>query len=138
MLKLITIIKPYSAFILAAWVIAIITMSSIPDIPTLKLHAAKKDIRLDYLIHFCEYGFLAFMAYLAFSGRDFNPGAGRLILITAGLVLFAVADEMHQKFIPGRSYNPRDTVSNLLGITVALISCLIIFRMIRKRYSTNE
>lgn len=132
MLRAITFIKPYSRYILAAWVIAMVAVSSTPNIPTLKLHTAHSDIRLDYLIHFCEYAFLGFMAYLAFS-KDFTANPGRFLMITLGLVVFAIADEYHQKLIPGRTYNIRDTLSNLLGIVAALVFCILAFRGIRNR-----
>lgn len=131
MLRIIAFIKPYSGYILAVWVIALVAVSSTPNIPTLKLHTAHSDIRLDYLVHFCEYVFLGFMAYLAFS-KDYSAKAGRFFMITAGLVLFAIADEYHQKLIPGRTYNIRDTMSNVLGIAAALSFCLAAFRGIRK------
>ncbi|HLN56792.1 MAG TPA: VanZ family protein [Bacteroidales bacterium] len=123
MIRVITFIKPYSGYILAAWVIAILAVSSTPNLPTLKLHTAKSDIRLDYLIHFCEYAFLAFMTYLAFSSEDFSMKAGRLLIIVAVLVIFATFDEFHQKLIPGRTFNPKDLLSNLTGICTSLLFC---------------
>lgn len=120
MLRLITIIKPFSGYILAAWVIMIIVISLTPDLPVLKLHTAKKEIRLDYVIHFCEYGFMAFMAYLAFSRRDFRITAAGLVTITACIILFALAEEFHQRMVPGRTFNFKDIISNILGIVTAL------------------
>jgi VanZ family protein len=129
MLKLITLLKPYAAYILVAWVIIIIIVSSLPGIPTLKLHTSKSDIRLDYLIHFCEYGSLAFLAYLTFTKR-FRTAVKMFFLVTIGLVLFAVADEFHQKLIPGRSFNVMDIISNISGILAAMVFCIVTFRKI--------
>lgn len=128
MQRLITFIKPYSGFILAAWVIAMAVVSSTPNIPTLKLHTAHSDIRLDYLIHFLEYAFLAAMTYLAFSSKDLSLSAGRFFMILAVLVLFAIADEFHQKVIPGRTFNIKDMLCNFMGIIAAFIFCLAAFR----------
>ena len=129
MLKLITLLKPFAAYILVAWVITIIIVSSLPGIPALKFHTSKSDIRLDYLIHFCEYGSLAFLAYLTFAKR-FSTAGKMFFLITIGLVVFAVADEFHQKLIPGRSFNVMDIVSNISGILAALVFCVVTFKMI--------
>lgn len=129
MIRLITFVKPIAGYILAAWVILIIVISLTPDLPVLKVHTAKKEIRLDYLIHFCEYGFMAFMAYLAFSGNNFRIAPSRLVLITSCVLLFALAEEFHQKMIPGRTFNYRDILSNILGIAAALTFFTVINRM---------
>ena len=106
--------------------------------PTLKIHTAKMEIRLDYLIHFCEYGSLAFLAFLAFIGDDFKVNHRKFALITILLLAFAVLDEFHQKFIPGRTYNIMDILSNITGIVAAVIFCLVVFRMISVRYKNPE
>lgn len=122
--------RPYAKYLLAAWIIAILTVSSIPSLPTVKIHTAKTDIRLDYLIHFVEYGILAFMAFLSFTGRDFRLNRRKFVLISLGLIAFAMIDEFHQKLIPGRTFNPKDIYSNISGIVAAIIYCTIIFRKI--------
>jgi VanZ family protein len=133
MIRLIIWCKPFAKYLLAAWIIAVIIVSSIPHLPTLKIHTAKSDIRLDYLIHFCEYGIMAFMAFLSFSGREFEMNYKKWIFLTLGLILFAFLDELHQKLIPGRSYNINDILSNISGILAVLIFCIVVFRMIIRR-----
>jgi VanZ family protein len=133
MIRLIIWCKPFAKYLLAAWIIAVIIVSSIPHLPTLKIHTAKSDIRLDYLIHFCEYGIMAFMAFLSFSGREFEMNYKKWIFLTLGLILFAFLDELHQKLIPGRSYNIKDILSNISGILAVLIFCIVVFRMIIRR-----
>jgi VanZ family protein len=55
-------------------------------------------------------------------------------LITAAfLILLAVLDELHQKLIPGRSFNVEDILSNITGILAGLIFCVLIFRKIARR-----
>jgi VanZ family protein len=133
MIRLIIWCRPFAKYLLAAWIITVIIVSSIPHLPTLKIHTAKSDIRLDYFIHFCEYGIMAFMAFLSFADREFKMNYKRWILLTLGLILFAILDELHQKLIPGRSYNIKDILSNISGIVAVLIFCLFIFRMISDR-----
>jgi VanZ family protein len=133
MLKLIIWCKPFAKYLLAAWVLAVIIVSSIPHLPTLKIHTAKSDIRLDYLIHFCEYGIMALMAFLSFAGKDFKMNYKRWILLTMGLILFAILDELHQKLIPGRSFNIKDILSNISGILAVLVFCIVVFRMIIRK-----
>ena len=133
MLKLIIWCKPFAKYLLTAWVLAVIIVSSIPHLPTLKIHTAKSDIRLDYLIHFCEYGIMALMAFLSFAGKDFKMNYKRWILLTVGLILFAILDELHQKLIPGRSFNIKDILSNISGILAVLVFCIVVFGMIIRR-----
>jgi len=133
MIRLLIWCKPYAKYFLAAWMLTIISVSSIPSIPTLKIHTAKSEIRLDYLIHFCEYGLLAGMAFLAFVSSEFKMTNKRFLLITSFLILFAILDEYHQKFIPGRAFNLKDIYSNIAGILAALVFCVIVFRAIAKK-----
>lgn len=133
MLKLIIWCKPFAKYLLVAWIMAVIIVSSIPHLPTLKIHTARTDIRLDHLIHFCEYSIMALMAFLSFSGREFEMNYKKWILLTLGLILFAILDELHQKLIPGRAYSIKDIMSNVSGILTVLIFSIVVFRMIRKR-----
>jgi len=133
MLRLIIWFKPYSRYFLAGWVLFILVFSSIPSLPTIKIHTAKSEIRLDYLIHLVEYGILAVLAFLTFAGAGFKPGLPRFAILTFCLLIFAFLDEFHQKFIPGRTFNPIDLYSNWTGIIVALIFCVLVFRVVTGR-----
>jgi VanZ family protein len=130
MLRLIIFLRPFARYLFIAWIMTIFIISSTPSIPTLKLHTAKTEIRLDYLIHFCEYGILALMAFLSFAGKEFKISYRKFILITLFLISFAILDEFHQKLIPGRAFNVKDILSNLLGILAVLIFSMVIFRNI--------
>jgi len=132
MYKLIAFIRPYAKYLLLAWIVAIVTVSSSPSIPSLRIHTEKTDIRLDYLIHFLEYASLAFLTYLAFAGKDFRIPAVRYLLFTSCLIIFAIADESHQILIPGRTFNPKDLLSNLAGIAGGLVFCVVVFRKMCK------
>ncbi len=135
MIKLIIYLRPFARYFLIGWAVIIIFVSSLPNIPTLKIHTAKSEFRLDYLMHFCEYGLLAFIAFLSFVGKEFNLKYKKLLLITLTLIVFAILDEFHQKLIPGRSYNIRDIMSNVTGILAAALFSIVIFRKIGKRIS---
>jgi VanZ family protein len=130
MLKLIIILRPVARYLLIAWGLTIIILSSIPNIPTLKIHTAKAEFRLDYLMHFCEYGVLTFVTFLSFAGEEFKIRFRKFMLITTFLVTFAVLDELHQKLIPGRTCSIKDMTSDVTGILAAIIFMLLIFRSI--------
>jgi VanZ family protein len=133
MIKLIIWCKPFARYLFIVWLLTIITVSSIPSIPTLKIQTGETEIRLDYLMHFCEYGLLAFLAFLTFSGSEFKISFKKYMMQTIGLIFFAVLDEFHQKFIPGRSYNIDDILSNITGILAGLVFCVVVFRGIANR-----
>lgn len=135
MLKLIIFLRPFAKYLLIAWVLTIITLSSIPNIPTLKIHTARAEFRLDYLMHFCEYGVLTFITFLSFSRNDFRISYKKYILVAVSLIMFAILDEFHQKLIPGRTYSIRDIMSNVSGILAALIFCVFEFRQIARKIS---
>jgi VanZ family protein len=123
-------VKKYARYFLVCWLLIIIVVSSLPSVPVLKIHTEKNEIRLDYLFHFGEYGILAFLTFLSFTGEKFKMSWKKYILITAALILFAILDEAHQKLIPGRSFNIMDIMSNVAGIVGALIFCVFFFRKI--------
>lgn len=127
MIKLITFLRPFAKYLLIAWILAIIIVSSIPNVPVLKIHTSKSEIRLDYLIHFVEYGSLAFLTYLSFTGREFRISICKYVILTIFLILFAIADETHQLIIPGRAFNPKDLLSNLAGISGGLVFSIMVF-----------
>ncbi len=132
MYRLIFTFKPYSKYFLVAWVIIIMTVSSIPKLPTIRIETEKGIIRLDYFIHFCEYASLAFFAFLTFADDRLRLGAKKYALITAAVITYSVIDEFHQKLIPGRSFNVKDIYSNISGIIAALIFCVVVFRYFEK------
>ena len=133
MIRLIIWCKPFSRHFLVVLALAIIIVSSIPSIPTLTIHTAKADIRLDYLIHFGEYGVLTFLTFLSFTGNEYKISFKMFSLILPSLILFALLDEYHQKLIPGRLFNIKDILSNMTGILAALIFTFIVFRIIGTR-----
>jgi VanZ family protein len=131
MVKLIIFLRPFARYLLIAWALTILILSSIPNIPTLKIHTARAEFRIDYLVHFCEYGFLTFVTFLSFAGNKFKINYEKIVFITISLILFAIIDELHQKLIPGRSYNIMDIMSNVAGILAGNLFSLIVFRIIK-------
>lgn len=128
-------LEPVSRWLLISWSITIVVVSSLPSLPTPKVNAGEYIIRLDYLFHFCEYGLLAFLAYLSFAGKEFKISLKKLLITTIFLIIFAVLDEFHQKLIPGRSFNLKDIASNICGIIAGLIFCYFVFKKTAKKIS---
>ena len=131
--KLIIFLKPYSKYMFITWIVIIAVISSIPNLPTPKITTGKVELRIDYIFHFCEYAFLTFITFLTLVRKDFKLTLQKYLLITLCLIIFAVADEYHQKLIPGRSFNVKDILSNLSGVSGGLLFCIVVFRTIANR-----
>lgn len=78
------------------------------------------------IAHFSEYALLAALWLWALL-----PVLGRRALLAAAAIsfLYALSDEYHQSFVPGRDADPFDVLVDSLGIAAALLACrLAIFR----------
>lgn len=80
--------------------------------------------------HCCEYagfGFFVCNAFLAFKNK-LMPLMG---IITA--FAYAVTDEIHQIFVPGRAFQISDLAVDLSGIVVGTLCFVILCKIIEKR-----
>lgn len=76
----------------------------------------------DKILHFIEYSIFSALLFLAFftSGKEFLKKHVFLISSLIGIA-YAVSDELHQKFVPGRSCEFFDFLADSLGIIVIQI-----------------
>jgi VanZ family protein len=87
--------------------------SRLPDIsPSLS------DSLQDILGHFCAYAILALLINWAFEAFGVPRAALWTLVVVA---LYAVSDEFHQSFVPGRHPDPFDVATDLVGAFVALM-----------------
>jgi len=94
------------------WASFIFYLSSIPNLKT----NLEYDFVLRKIAHAVEYFILTFFLYRAFKG-SFNMSIFGLFIYPAVLSLFyAVSDEFHQSFVPGRSASIRDVLIDAIGI----------------------
>jgi len=75
---------------------------------------------IDKVAHLTEYG-----GYAILSARAFfpllrrRPRWTRWAVVVTWCLLYAVSDEMHQAFVPGRSCDPEDALADLTGALTA-------------------
>jgi VanZ family protein len=69
--------------------------------------------------HFLEFLVLGCLLFMGFLDRA-KLGRSILLVFTAGIV-FAVSDELHQHFIPGRTPLPFDVLIDTAGISAAVV-----------------
>jgi VanZ family protein len=101
----------------------IFILSSIPHLTPPKLEF----ILFDKVIHFILYSFLSYLLFFAFFKTQkslFHKNA-HLFSISIG-ILYALTDELHQKFVPGRSCDFFDFLAD--GIGVVLIQIILWWR----------
>ena len=99
----------------------IIYASSIPDRALLGDDSLIEQI-ISNLAHIPAYALMAFLWLKAFERRNEGHSFVVAALISFGLILFAVSDEIHQSFIPGRSASYMDIGLDLLGIFFGLVT----------------
>ncbi|MFO8184393.1 MAG: VanZ family protein [Candidatus Aegiribacteria sp.] len=83
----------------------------------------------DKVLHMGEYFFL-FIAM--FMNRDIFRGPHPFALMFAVGTLYAVSDEVHQHFVPGRDCSAGDLLADILGLAVGLAVCLSYCRKHRR------
>lgn len=104
--------------------VAFLIVSSIPnDTISRTVDTDFVDFRLDYLLHFVAYAFIAIMACIAY-----QPNWKVFLL----LVLFAMAEEGHQYWVPSRTLNPIDFFFDVVGL-LSGTAIVYFFRKKRRR-----
>jgi len=86
----------------------------------------------DKVIHFIEYGILSSLFYNALTRSINKINIQNLVFPLAVLfsVLYGITDEIHQLFVPTRSFSVYDMLADLLG---SFVFCYIIHSYIYKR-----
>ncbi len=116
-----------------AWALAIFIQSSISyiEVPNLGFDWQDK------FYHAIEYGILAFFIRRALI---YQPNlmvqryANWLTIVIASI--YAVSDEIHQYFVPGRSADLSDAVADIIGATL-VVSLYLLARQLRQREVTQ-
>ncbi len=122
------------------WLIIVIVMNVIPlgnDINKI-IHKPVFKFRLDYLIHFIS--FLIFIPlYFIDEKRDYpifskKPVLKYLLIVGRTAILF----ECIQYFLPYRTFNPMDLISNLTGAIVGTIIIVFFISSFKNKQTTID
>ena len=108
------------------WLILILTISSIPNLPGPELKTDNTVLRLDYMIHAIEYFVLVTFFLFWQLGKGLQSNILFILLTLLGGLLIATADEYHQIWIPGRTFNPMDMYANYAGLLAGILFSSII------------
>jgi VanZ family protein len=105
-----------------AWASLILIATSIPNVGDLTPVSPEGT---DKLVHGSIY---AVLGWLSARAADSSSLRATLIVLVA-VALFGVADEWHQRFIPGRSSDTTDWVADTLGAVTGVLA----FQAARRR-----
>ena len=108
--------KPYTV-ITIGYMFLITLLSHVPqdDIPKSDLDS------IDYPFHFAEYSILGFLLFRSITSDElltFHPFYGSLLIG----ISFAILDEFHQSFVPGRHMSSTDVLFDSLGIVFGMFA----------------
>ena len=120
-----------------AWAIAIFVQSSLSNIPAPDLGFDMQD----KVFHAAEYAILGFFLRRALVFQKNEPIQQYANQLTVALgSLYAVSDEIHQSFVPGRNADISDVIADIVGIisVVAVYFCLKQIKKWRRRKSLVE
>lgn len=99
--------------------LVIVYISSIPD-QSLWGNGALCERIIFNLAHIPAYALLSFLWLKSFAGSTSRNHIITRSFILGGLVLFAISDEFHQSFVPGRSASFMDIGLDFIGIILGL------------------
>ena len=99
------------------WIVAIFVQSSIPDLSAPDLGFKTQD----KLAHMVEFGILAFLLrrYFVFNESINLQNKWYANSIIVGCC-YAVFDEIHQAFVPGRSADVFDVLADVIGVLIVI------------------
>lgn len=79
--------------------------------------------------HGCEYAALGFLMYNAF--YSFKKKISPIISVSLSF-LYAITDEIHQLFVPGRAFQLVDLIVDLVGILFGTVAIVVLIRLTAK------
>jgi VanZ family protein len=102
------------------WAVFLLTLTSWPKPPTVPIVSTIPNF--DKVVHFVLYGVEAFLLYGAvlWPGRS-RFSLGRVLALAGAMAVWAVADETHQAWIPGRSMEAGDVAADVTGAVVGAV-----------------
>jgi VanZ family protein len=131
------------------WMVVIFNLSSQPVhqsnklstgvtqviVKTVKKVATKSEFDIKKLNHYVRKN-AHFFAYLILGVLVMNALRGKSLALLI-CVLYAISDEVHQMFVPGRGPQVKDVFIDSAGVAVGILVCLVILR-IRKKIMTGR
>jgi len=128
-----------SKWLFWGWLIIVLTTNVIPlgNYINKIIHKPVFKFRLDYLIHFCS--FLIFIPLYFIEVKRGGPIFSKkpvlkyILIVGSSAILF----ESIQYFLPYRTFNPMDLISNLTGAIIGTIIISFFFPSLKNKQATT-
>ena len=78
----------------------------------------------DKFLHAVGYAGLGTLAMRAFHGGFTRPRPGPTLYAGLAVILWAISDEFHQSFVPGRDSSALDVVADAVGFAISVVLLL--------------
>ena len=91
----------------------------------------------DKLVHMIEFSVLAVFLFFGFSKGLKNTLLAKISVTLLAGALFAVADEIHQRFVPGRDPDILDVLADVGGIIIGIAFYWLISRGVKLKIYTK-
>lgn len=115
---------------LAIWAGVILFLTSVPGGQLPKIQIS----HLDLVVHFVLYTVLGGLMLRALHATLTTARPGRIMIVAiASGVSFGLFDEIHQMWIPGRSYSNLDLVADTVGVCAGVFAYWMIGARFLKR-----
>lgn len=131
-------IVAWSATIL--WMVIIFLFSAQPHSGAItEAYLGDANVPVRKVAHVTEFCILFFLFHWSFwlSLKNQNRAEWPLILSFAATALYAMSDEWHQSFVPGRSAGVNDVLVDLFGVALGVL-IVIVWRRLRTRVPSKS
>lgn len=109
-----------------AWAAAIFIQSSLSDISAPELGFDMQD-KVYHAIEYAILGFLLVRALRFQQNLFLQKHAGWLTFLIGSV--YAISDEIHQMYVPGRMADASDAIADVVGVALVLITYFLIIRI---------
>lgn len=112
-----------------AWCAVITTLTSLPTTPWV----GPDTLSWDKIAHAGVYAVFALL-YLRMRAHARRP----VIELIPVAAVYAVADELHQLWIPGRQCSVWDLVADMAGVAIVIVATYLVRSLRERKLQTNE
>ena len=91
----------------------------------------EKEFRIDYLLHALAFMVLPILVFLASKNRLWSKTGFILLGIS---LLLAVGTEFMQLLVSGRTFNPFDMTSNIVGLVIGILAALLANKFYKRNH----
>jgi VanZ family protein len=110
--------------------VVIFCVSAQPDLP--HHPEAMIDVIIRKLSHMAEYGILAALSLWALGTASSSVPRSHFVCAFVLALLYALSDELHQRFVPGRDPRALDVGFDIAGAGLALFAMSSVRRALRR------